>query len=195
LAVWPMTQEDLSEYMSIEFEGWAVNTLPTITRNSDLGITDYKNSLANRFTVGETVVGSISGATGTLTKKDLDLNQLIIQDVTLGTGGGFIGDPSTENIIGETSGDSVATHISWKYRVAPHHYYSLTQAKFGGVEGQDRPITVAENVPGGEEMNNTKFVSNQAYLEQLNFSRSRIRVINSPYIEQFVENFEELINA
>jgi len=197
LAVWPMTQEDLSEYMSTEFEGWTVNTLPTITRNSDLGITDYKDSLANRFTVGETVVGSISGAKGTLTKKDLDLNQLVIQDVTLGTGGGFIGDPgnATENIVGETSGDSVATYRSWKYRVAPHHYYSLTQAKFGGVEGKDRPISIADNVPGAEGMSNTGFVSNQAYLEELNFSRSRIRIINPTYIEQFVENFEELINA
>ena len=197
LAVWPMSQEDLQEYYANEFNGYAINTLPSITRNSDLGITDYKDSIANRFTIGETVVGSISGARGTLTKKDLDLNQLVIQDVTLGSGGGFIGDPSnaTENIIGETSGDFVATYRSWKYRVAPHHYYSLTQGKFNGVDGEDRPISVAENIPGAEGMGNTGYITNQSYLENLNFKRSKIRIINPKYIEQFVEDFEELINV
>ena len=87
--------------------------------------------------------------------------------------------------------------------MAPHHYYSKSLSNtdsfgnvlYNGIESSDRPITVAENVPGGESMNNVSYITNQAYLEQLNFDRAQIRTINSKYIEQFVEDFEELINA
>lgn len=214
LGVWPMTQEDLQKYFQTEYNGYAVTSkggVTAIARNTDLGITGYPDSLSDRFIVGETVYGGISGAKGTLTKKDLDMNQLIIQDVTLGTsgidpatgnskssiiGGGFIGDTNTsESIIGATSGDFVDTYRTFKYRVAPHHYYSKTQLDVGGVEGKNRPITAAENIPGGESMNNVDYITNQAYIEELNFQRSSIKVISPSMIEKFVEEFETLINA
>lgn len=214
LGVWPMTQEDLQKYFQTEYNGYAVTSkggVTAIARNTDLGITGYPDSLSDRFIVGETVYGGISGAKGTLTKKDLDMNQLIIQDVTLGTsgidpatgnskssiiGGGFIGDTNTsESIIGVTSGDFVDTYRTFKYRVAPHHYYSKTQLDVGGVEGKNRPITAAENIPGGESMNNVDYITNQAYIEELNFQRSSIKVISPSMIEKFVEEFETLINA
>ena len=66
---------------------------------------------------------------------------------------------------------------------------------YNGTESSQRPITAAENIPGGESMNNVAYITNQAHLEQLNFDRSTIRTISSQYIEQFVEDFEELINA
>ena len=214
LGVWPMTQEDLQKYFQTEYNGYAVTSkggVTAIARNTDLGITGYPDSLSDRFIVGETVYGGISGAKGTLTKKDLDMNQLIIQDVTLGTsgidpatgnskssiiGGGFIGDTNTsESIIGATSGDFGDTYRTFKYRVAPHHYYSKTQLDVGGVEGKNRPITAAENIPGGESMNNVDYITNQAYIEELNFQRSSIKVISPSMIEKFVEEFETLINA
>ena len=225
LAVWPMSQEDLQQYFTNGFEGYAVNTKTSVPldRNSDNAVTGFPNSLSGRFTLGETITGSISGAQGTLVKKDLDLGQLVIQNVTNGTagvnpisgnsdssiiGGGFLGNPdivsnSTELLIGATSGDSVSTHRSWKYRIAPHHYYqtdlsntdSFGNVLFGGVETKDRPIQTAENIIGGESMGNVSYISNQAYLEDLNFQRSQIRVINPTMIEKFVEEFERLINV
>lgn len=216
LGVWPMSQEHLQEYFQSEYNGYAITSKGGITvldRNTDLAVTGYPDSLADRFEVGEIVYGSISGAKGTLTKKDLDMNQLIIQDVTNGTsgidpatgnakasiiGGGFIGgpadSPSTELIIGGTSGDSVSTHRAFKYRVAPHHYYSKTQLDVGGVEGKNRPITAAENIPGGESMNNVDYITNQAYIEELNFNRGSIKIIAPTMIEKFAEEFENLIN-
>jgi len=87
--------------------------------------------------------------------------------------------------------------------VAPHHYYSKSLSNtdsfgnvlYNGTESSQRPITAAENIPGGESMNNVAYITNQAHLEQLKFDRSTIRTISSQYIEQFVEDFEELINA
>ena len=43
-------------------------------------------------------------------------------------------------------------------------------------------------------MTSISYVTNQAYMEELNSERSRIRVIAPKYIEQFAEDFEELIN-
>jgi hypothetical protein len=225
LGVWPMSQEDLQEYMAIEFEGYALNTktFVPLDRNTDNAITGYPNSLSGRFVLGETITGSISGAQGTLVKKDLDMGQLVIQNVTNGTaginpitgnndssiiGGGFLGDPdqasnSTELLIGGTTNDSVSSHRSWKYRMAPHHYYSLSESNtdsygntlYDGIDPKNRPIQISENIPGTESMNNVDYITNQAYIEGLNFDRSQIKIISPKYIEQFVEEFERLINA
>ena len=57
LAAWPMSQEDLQEYMDKEYEGWVITTRPSITRNTDLIITEFRDSLAGRFELGETITG------------------------------------------------------------------------------------------------------------------------------------------
>ena len=111
-----MSQESFYSYIQTEYEGFVITTNPSITRNTDQQITDFKDSLAGKFTIGETITGSISGATGTLVQKNIDLNQLVIQNVS----GSFLGDPnaitnSTENITGATSTDTVASYIVYKY--------------------------------------------------------------------------------
>ena len=116
MRAWPMAQEDLFEYLEVEYEGYVINTNPVVIRNTDGIITSFKDSLAGSvpnasngaFNMGETVTGSISGFSGTLTKKNVDLNQLVIQNVNSNSP---LGDPDaisggTENIIGQTSGDS-----------------------------------------------------------------------------------------
>jgi len=105
MASWPMSQQDLFNYIETEYNGVAIETRPNVVRNTDGGIVDFRNSLAGRFQVGETITGGTSFATGTLAKKDIYLNQLIVQDVT----GSFIGDGvgnNLEAIIGGTSTDS-----------------------------------------------------------------------------------------
>ena len=125
VGVWPMSQEDLTEFMEKEYNGYVITTRPEIVLNSDGQVTDHRNSLAGRFEVGETIVGTESGATGTLTQKNIDLNQLVIQNVT---GGVYIGNPlspsnPSEIVVGQTSTDSVATYQVYKYIDAPFYYY------------------------------------------------------------------------
>ena len=121
---WPMSQEDLDSYITKEYEGFVIETHPEIVRTGDNIITEFKNSIAGRVTLGEEIRGATSGATGTLTKKHIDMNQLIIQNVT----GTFVGDPDanpnvTELIVGQTSEDSVSTYQVWKFADAPYYYY------------------------------------------------------------------------
>ena len=189
LAVWPMSTMDLQTYIDTEYEGWAITTNPSITRNTDNQIIDFANSLAGRFQIGETILGGTSGGTGTLTKKDLDLNQLVIQNAT----GNFFGTPgainnSTELVIGQTSEDSVSTYEAWKYAEAPHHYY------LNG-DTEKRAVTNALHIQGGIGTNSLTFQSNRNYMFEKNLNDSFIRIIDPTYVRKFASKFEKLINV
>ena len=198
LQTWPMSQEDLFTYIEREYEGYAITTNPIITRDSDGLIVAHENSLAGsvpgtttgKFQLGETITGGTSGATGTLVKKDLDLNQLIVQNVT----GAFIGDPTvvptnlTERITGSTSGDFVDSYQAYKYAEAPHHWFLQG-------DKEEKVVTNGAYITGGEETSDITFKSNRAVVEEINDERSRIRVIAPSYIEQFADQFETLLNA
>ena len=127
---WPMSQEQLLKYMEKEYNGFAIETNPTAS-------TELLNSLAGRFTLGETITGASSNATGTLTKKNIDMSQLVVQNVT----GAFTGfrDPlnsvnnTLEKIIGSSSGDFVDTYRVFKYADAPYYYYN-ENAGIGSLE-------------------------------------------------------------
>ena len=191
-----MSQEDLFTYIEREYEGYAITTNPTIRRDSDGIIRAFENSLAGsvpgtttgKFQLGETITGGTSGATGTLVKKDLDLNQLIVQNVT----GAFLGDPTppniTERITGSTSGDFVDSYQAYKYAEAPHHWF-LTGDK------EEKPVTNSAYISSGVSQNDITFKSNRSVVEEINDERSRIRVIAPSYIEQFADQFETLLNA
>lgn len=188
LASWPMSQEDLQEYMRTEYDGFAITTKPIIRRNTDQLIIDHENSLSGRFKLGETITGSQGNATGTLTKKLIDLNQLIVQNCT----GSFIGDPeatpnTTEVVTGGTSEDSVDTYKVYKYIEAPFQYY-LTS------DSQKRISDNGVHVIGANASGLLSIITNRAHLESSNDERSQMRVISPAYISQFVDKFEELLN-
>ena len=189
LAGWPMSQEELAGYMATEYEGWVITTNPEIVRNTDQIIIDFKNSIAGRFKLGEQVTGSISGATGTVSKKITDLNQLVLQNTT----GSFIGTPElintpSELVIGATSEDSVSTYRTYKYIDAPYYYYDENDV-------QQRPTDNGVFINGGTPESNLKFVTNRSHLFALNEARSKMRVVDPNFIDQFVDLYEAAINA
>ena len=185
---WPMSKEDLFDYIAKEYEGYVIETNPVITRDTDQLITDHRNSLAGRFTLGETITGATSGATGTLTSKITDLSQLIVQNVT----GAFIGDQTpglntTELVVGGTSEDSVSTYNVYKYAEAPYYYHRTDDA-------DKKPVTNANHIVGGVDALHLSYVSNRSHIIEENDERTKIRIIDPAYVEQFVDQFEELIN-
>ena len=185
---WPLSQEDLFTYIEKEYEGYAIETNPVIVRDTDSLITDHRNSLAGRFIVGETITGATSGASGKLTRKITDLSQLIVQNVT---GGAFIGQalaPSTtELVIGATSTDSVSTYNVYKYAEAPYYYYRTLDA-------DKHPVTNKNHIVGGVDPLDLSYVSNRQHVIDENDKNSSIRYVDPAYINQFVNQFESLIN-
>ena len=209
LASWPLSQQAFQQYLETEYNGYAIQTAkPIIDRNSDQLIINHRNSLSGRFRIGEIITGNSSGMKGTLNKKINDLNQLIVQNVTPGVagvhphtgasdstilGGAFIGTAGsgnvpTEQITGFTSGDFVGTWQVWKYLDAPHYWYDETDT-------EKRVTDNARMITGGTPDSNLKYISNRAYLEETNDSRSKIRVIDSSYMDQFVNTFEKILNT
>jgi len=198
MRAWPMSTDALFDYLEVEYEGYVINTNPSIVRNTDGIITRFTDSLAGSvpnvsngaFNMGETVTGSISGFSGQLTKKNVDLNQLVIQNVNSKAP---LGDPEaisggTELLIGQTSGDSVGTYQAYKYSEAPHHYY-ITGDK------EKRQVTNAQFIQGGEPSSNLSFQTNRSYVNELNEERSRIRVVDPAYIDRFADEFEKILNV
>jgi len=189
---WPMSQEVLEKYLEVEYEGFALVTHPEVDTNSDGSVIEYTNSLAGenitytvdgtRYKLGETVTGSSSNATGKVTKKNLDLNQLIVPSVS----GTFV---SGENVDGATSQASVQVAEVFKYAEAPHHYY-----KKGDTE--ERPVTPRKfiNSQLATSDSDLDYTSNREYINELNEERSLIRVIQPEFISQFVEQFENILN-
>ena len=152
--VWPMSQEDLLEYFEKTYEGYVITTDPSPIPDAD-GLDDYSNnSIAGKFDLGSIIHGNKSGCKGTLVKKDIDMNQLIIQDVTLGTagvhpitgadnntiiGGAFIGDGdnASEKIKQLLPvEEQVDSYKVYKYIDAPYKYYSTGDAEEKAVTNQ-----------------------------------------------------------
>ena len=189
---WPMSQEVLEKYLEVEYEGFALVTHPEVDTNSDGSVIEYTNSLAGenitytvdgtRYQLSETVTGSSSNATGKVTKKNLDLNQLIVQSVS----GTF---QAGENVDGATSQASVQVAEVFKYAEAPHHYYNIGDT-------EERPVTPRKFINSQLATSDADldFTSNREYLNELNEERSLIRVIQPEYISQFVEQFENILN-
>ena len=189
LAAWPMSQEKLNEYILQHYEGTVITTNPSISESGDIGvILGQDDSLAGRFELGETITGNNSGATGKLVKKNIDMNQLVLQDVN----GSFIGssvsgpDNASESITGGTSGDSVNTYDVYKYIDAPHSYYRTD-------DPEKRVVTPAAFISGGEPTQFLSFRTNRDYLFDSNEARSRIKIVNPKYIDKFVDEYEAII--
>jgi len=175
---WPMSQEGLQNYMTKEYNGFAIETQPLIVQG-------FANSLAGRFTMGETVTGSISGATGTVTKKNVDMSQLIVQNAT----GTFV---APEAITGGTSTDSISSKRVYKYIDAPYYYYKTT-------DPLKKPVTNSEHIGkgtlgGSVDHGELSFISNRAYLEETNDNNAKIRYVDPAYINRFASQFRDLIN-
>ncbi len=191
--VWPMSQEQLYKYIETEYNGYAVNTKIYFIEN------DIQNSLAGKFEIGEIIEGSRSGAKGILKKKDIDLNQLVIQDMIVDRSfDGILVSENTEtefeNIAGAKSFDSVETYQVWPYAEAPHHYYKTEDGVEREYSNRIFFENNIENTTDSQSDNQLNYVSNRQYVNELNDQRSKIRVINPTVISEFIDNFERLIN-
>ena len=185
---WPLSQEDLFDYIEKEYEGYVIETNPVIVRDTDGLITEHRNSLSGRFSLGETLVGGTSGARGTLVQKNADMSQLVIQNVT---GGAFIGSAlgqaTTELIVGQTTEDSVSTYNVYKYAEAPYYYYVSN-------DSEKKPVTNSDHIVGGVDPLGLSYVSNRQYVNDENDKKSSIRYVDPAYINEFVTKFDALIN-
>jgi hypothetical protein len=187
LAGWPMGPTELEDYFDLEYDGIVIDTEPVVVRGSDGQVTEYRNSLASRFDIGETLTGSVSGASGILKEKKLEMSQLIIRNVS----GNF---RPLEFITGLETDDVVTSAQVYDWRNAPHHYEDAN----GNEAYASRFINESDSADGVRpeaSMVNLKAVSYMDYETSLNDERSRIRVVRPNMIARFADRYRELINV
>lgn len=198
---WPLSSQQFELYIENEYEGYAITTRPTLVWNGDRSeVIEYRDSLSGKFILGETVIGSLSGATGTVFKRDAQLSQLIVRQVN----GNFRGDGADyiEQVSGQS--DTVTTHIVYPWRDAPHHFVKSDgtisyNARYIDEDGsRDTNIPAVPGlVPNPTDVVNSALtpVSNYEYELDLNDSRANIRVIRPSQIYSFAQRFNTLLNA
>ena len=102
---WPMGSSQLIEYCTNKYQYLVADT------NTDLN---------NKFTIGETVTGSVSGATGIVKEVHVNMGYVTIEK----TAGTFA--LTGETINGLTSTDSAVANFIKSQAYAPHHHVSDT---------------------------------------------------------------------
>jgi len=184
LASWPMSEEDVREYLDLNYYGQVIETRPEITSNTDDLLLKFRNSISDRFELGETVIGQSSAApTGKLIRKNADLSQLVIENLS----GKF---SKGEVIVGERSNSQVQVYNVYDHEEAPNYWY-VTGDEDRKPVTPDTVIGTANGVP----RHTLSYVSNRERIYARNDENSRIRVINPNYVADFAEQFEELINV
>ena len=98
---WPMSASQLVEYCTNKYQYLAADT---------------DESLVDKFIVGETVTGSVSGATGIVKEIHVNLGYVTIEK----TSGTFV--ITGETIQGGNSSDSIACNFIKSQAYAPHHH-------------------------------------------------------------------------
>ena len=98
---WPMSSGQLIDYCVNKYQYKAADT---------------DDSLVDKFKIGETVTGSVSGATGTIKEIHVNLGYVTIEK----TAGTF--NITGEYIVGLTSTDSVNCNFIKSQAYAPHHH-------------------------------------------------------------------------
>ena len=184
---WPMSQEDLYAYINKEYAGKVIEIQTKFTPED--GTID---SIAGKFQVGEQLVGQLSGCQGKLIKKNTDMNQLIVNNVTTA----FIGNMheaigNREVIKGATSTDSVNSYRIWNYADAPYYYYNEDDA-------EKKPVTSELHISADSGSVDTSDLAYQSYRNfefERNEERSKIRYVDPNYVERFVDKFEEFVNV
>lgn len=186
LSGWPMGTTEFEDYIRLEYSGIVIDTEPAVVKTPDGTVLRYDNSLAGRFTIGETITGATSLATGILKEKNVPMSQLILGSVS-----GNFREP--ESITGATSGSSVVTSQVYLHRDAPHHYEDPNGLEMYNSRFIDEDETLAGVRPDAADFNLTP-VSYYGYELELNEERGNIRIVRPNMIYQFAQVFGKLIN-
>ena len=197
---WPLSQEDLEEYFETHYDGKVITTNPIIKPDAD-GLDEIVDSLAGKFDLGSIVHGGTSGAKGTIVKKNIDMNQLVIQEITEGTAGvhpitgasdsNFDGGPfqSSEQLVQELpNSHQVKIDKVFNYIDAPYQYF-----KTGDTERKQVTNKTFIDSTDSVDENQLSFITNRLFETERNDQRSFIRYVQPTAMGDFVKAFNDLI--
>lgn len=151
---WPLANADLTKKLSHDYKG---NVLKIATFD-----------FFNKFTVGETVNGLVSGATAVVEGKNTSLGWVSIGAIT--------GTFQAEIIQGQTSGDTATITAAVSKLNAAHHF-------------EKDGLHVKRGSAGSSQ------VTNLEYEQGKNETRKKIKVIRPENIESIARQFRRVVNG
>lgn len=178
ISAWPLSSDEFEKYISEEYNGIVVTCRPHYVYDGDGLLVSIENSLADRFEVGEPVVGFLSGATGIIHSRDPNNQQLVITNVE----GVF---QENEIIRGNYTEDYITTYQVMDWQLAPHHYE----------DANGREVDNSLFISGGHPWTQANIVTYREYETDLNEQRSKIRVVRPNKIFEFASAYQELVNT
>ena len=152
---WPVSSNDLEDKLKHEY------------KNQVLTINTF--DFFNKFTVGETINGLISGASATFINKDSNKGFITINNVT----GTFT---NSEIIQGQTSGDTATIGTQIKELQAAHHY-------------EKDGLVVPRGTAGSSE------VTNLQHEQGKNDAKKKIKVIRPEMINDVAKQFRSIVRG
>ena len=172
---WPLSQKKMTEKLEYEFDAKAL----IVPKVGDFA------TLPGKFTVGETIQGLTSGATGTFHSSRTDFGQVIVTDVS----GVF--ETTGETIQGQSSGDTEITAVvspysaaSVNYVDAAHHYIDSGNK----INNNSAFIEPRDAIVGGVTP-----VTIREHYESINNSLKRIRVFRNNSLQRFISEYKTLM--
>jgi len=164
---WPLSNEELINVVDKEFPGVTLTT---------------RNSLAGIFKIGQTVSGTVSGATGKIVHRNLDLGQIVLNNVTgtFQTGGEQVQSVATS--LTESVTQSVDAVSSSAEKLAARHY----------VDGDQEIVGIDPAVGPGALLTE---ITNQQYYFNENEKLKSIKVIKPDLIDQITRNYKKALRS
>lgn len=166
---WPMNDQQLSEYVDDQYQGWTITAFRKSTNTANF------NSIHNKFEVGDVIEGETSGATATITGRDIYVNQI---QFTYNTDTKFNG----AEIISDSNGFTIQpSYVIKPYKDSVKYYVDSNGEK---ISNYDNLIQLNENI-----------VTHKEYEKLQNDARRYIRVLRADFIRDFTVAFRKVLNG
>ena len=165
---WPLTNRELEEKVILEYPNTVITT---------------RDSLTGIFKPGQTVVGSLSGSTGTMLHRNVELGQLVIEGTL-----SFTTTPAPEQVTstfaspGGSTTQTITIVSSSKEHLAAHHY----------INAANEIVDIDPTVGPGAQL--TEITNFQNYFNENEALRS-IKTIKPNMIAELASSFKRAIRS
>ena len=179
---WVMDDKSLENYIQAKYT------------NRTLLLDDSTRSLNDFFLINETITGSSSSATGTVVAHDLTLKQLTYK---LTSSDNFT---DADTLTGGTSAVTIEVSGTPTYEWDGVHHYEIQQEQAGGITNRYRTDSSSATMKLVDNLNNNAVtlynsvaVTNFDYEVSLNEEKRKIQILQGQFVEQFEQEFKDLI--
>ena len=171
---WPLTNVELNAYIRKIFPNTVLNT---------------RQPFATKLKVGQTITGAVSGATGVILKRNLDLGQIVIDGIsTFKSDGELINSTNADGVI-ETVQTISAVN---EYQSASHYVNGSGEIVDLGVDSDATSPNFGGLLPPGSQI--TEKTHEDVYFTT-NENLRQIKVIKPNIINNVISSFKKSIRS